>query len=68
MKLIVRRKIAVPFAVPPREVVSGRTDNKLADHVWDVCAGLLHAMQTDASRDGLESGDVLVEVTDEGSR
>lgn len=68
MKLIVRRKVAVPFSVPPREVVSGRECPKLRDYIWDACAGLLQCMSNDARKDGLESGDVLVEVTDEGSK
>lgn len=62
MKLYVRRKIAVPFAVLPTEALPVTRDSKLRDYVFDQLSGVLNAMKEDARRDGLESGDVLVEV------
>lgn len=64
MKLIIRRKIAVPFVVVPDAVVNGIDDHKRRLHAAQSFTELFMAMRGDATKDGLESGDVLVEVTD----
>lgn len=65
MKLIVRRRIAVPplSATPQHVEVSGLSLPQLLD-----LNALLRALSRDARADGLESGDVLVEVTEEGAQ
>jgi len=67
MKLIVRRKVAVSGGLP-RGVTSGRTDQKLAAFIEGNLRDLMVVLAADASKDGQESGDVLVEVTDEGAQ
>ena len=67
MKLIIRHKVAVSGSLPS-SVTDGRSDQKLRNYIADQLTGLLRSMSETAQKDGLETGDVLVEVTDGGAK
>lgn len=62
MKLIVRRKVAVPVQSAPPVCSSGR--GALAQFIHNEATALMVSMRECARMDGLESGDILVEVQD----